>query len=116
MHGGMILKGGTWGESLRAQKGVPGKESPPAQPWGLQKFGGGGAAGPAVLQRGRKPSSHSGMYEIRSLQFFFVSPFDLRWEMKLWVNGGFTKVSKSAGSIQRMICWWPKTRGDEKKP
>ncbi len=36
--------------------------------------------------------------------------------MKLGANGGFTKISKSAGSIQRMICWWPKTRGDERKP
>ncbi len=37
------------------------------------------------------------------------------WEIKLGANGGFTKISKSAGSIQRMICWWPKTRGDERK-
>ncbi len=32
-------------------------------------------------------------------------------------NGaGFKKNSKSAGSIQRMICWWPKTGGDGTKP
>ncbi len=36
--------------------------------------------------------------------------------MKLRANAGFTKISKSASSIQRMICWWPKTHGDERKP
>ncbi len=36
--------------------------------------------------------------------------------MKLGANGGFTKITKSAGFIQWIICWWPKTRGDEIKP
>ena len=36
--------------------------------------------------------------------------------MKSGANGGFTKISKSAGSIQRMICWWPKTHGNKRKP
>ncbi len=32
-------------------------------------------------------------------------------------NEGFTKkIATSAGSIQWMICWRPKTRGDERKP
>ncbi len=36
--------------------------------------------------------------------------------MKLGANGGFMQISKSAGSIQWMICWWPTTCGDERKP
>ena len=38
------------------------------------------------------------------------------WEMQLGANGSFMKISKSAGSMQWMICWWSKTRGDERKP
>ena len=34
--------------------------------------------------------------------------------MKLGMNGSFTKISKSVGSIQQLICWWLKTSGDEK--
>ena len=40
----------------------------------------------------------------------------LSWEMKLGSIVDSIKISKSAGSIQWIICWWPKTCGDEGKP
>ncbi len=40
----------------------------------------------------------------------------LSWEMKLGSIVDSIKISKSAGSIQWIICWWPKTCGDERKP
>ncbi len=35
--------------------------------------------------------------------------FGYFWSVLTVANRGFTKISKSSGSIQQMICWWPKT-------